>query len=139
MDRRAHSSFEPHRGETLAGRSSIGGQPANNASGRHFLSDPARTRDATDQPQRLPEVSSRHFGDARADLSAARYGTRVLVGATLLRPRPIGSYGLAVGEGADVPTPLRARSGSTPILRPTMPTTIAHIGKRKPGAMKNEP
>jgi hypothetical protein len=32
----------------------------NNTSGRHIVSDPQGPRDATDQPRRLPKVSSRH-------------------------------------------------------------------------------
>ena len=40
-DGRARSSCEPHRGEALARRSSVGSQVAG-ATGRHFVSDPAR-------------------------------------------------------------------------------------------------
>jgi hypothetical protein len=89
--RRARSSFEPHRGEIPAGRSSFDSQTGDRSgSAGTSRATPQGPLDATDHPQRMPEVSSRHFGDARADLSAARYETRVLVGAALLRPRPIG-------------------------------------------------
>src|SRR6266536_1240168 len=39
----------------------------------------------------LWRAPDRHFGDVRAGVSAARYGTRVLVGSALLRRVPNGS------------------------------------------------
>jgi hypothetical protein len=62
----ARSSFEPPAARTPTGRASFDSQPINDQ--RQALREPPRQRprDATDQPQRLPPVSSRHIWDALA-------------------------------------------------------------------------
>src|ERR1039458_5113783 len=55
----ARSSFEPLRGEVRTGGSSYESQPAR-AGGRHFRANPQGPLNATNQPQHLPPVSSRH-------------------------------------------------------------------------------
>ena len=59
---RARSSFEPLRGEAQAGHSSHESQPTRPAAGT-LRATPPGPLNATDQPQRLQEVSSRHHGD----------------------------------------------------------------------------
>src|ERR1700686_4500258 len=57
----ARSSFEPLRGEVPAGACSLESQLAR-ASGRHLRANTQGPLNATNQPQHLPPVSSRHLG-----------------------------------------------------------------------------
>jgi hypothetical protein len=70
-------------------------------------------------------VPERHFGDVRADVSAARYGTRVLVGSALLRRVPIGRSG-AMGLSASHAT-RRAASRTDRTVRARSLTTARHV------------
>ncbi len=72
---RARSSFEPHRGEIPTRRSSFESQPAHRPAAGTSRATPPGPRDATDQPQRPPAFSSRHFAAMPMSICPRHRGT----------------------------------------------------------------